>query len=146
MRHTFVLHRTLHLTITITYCSYIYNEVLSCIFKINTKKIETQLILVITGKFQTLQRKILSLSTLSLFESETILSWKIFSEKKKLLLWIYACRLSSHLWFNGRWKSPVAGLNWNPCSPPPSPPYTLLTSPSPPQFSKREHEYIEQTE
>ena len=31
-------------------------------------------------------------------------------------------------------------------APPSPPPYTLLTSPSPPQFSKREHEYIEQTE
>ena len=56
------------------YCSYIYNEVLSYIFKINTKKTETQLILVITEKFQMLQRKIFSLSNLSLFESETILS------------------------------------------------------------------------
>ena len=38
MRHTFILYYTLHLTITITYCSYIYNKVLSCIFKINKKK------------------------------------------------------------------------------------------------------------
>ena len=36
---THILYCTLHLAITITYCSYIYNEILSCIFKINTKKI-----------------------------------------------------------------------------------------------------------
>ena len=30
--------------------------------------------------------------------------------------------------------------------PPPLPPHTLSTSPSPPQFSKREYEYIEQIE
>ena len=54
-----------------------------------------------------LQRKILSLSNLS---------WKIISERKnKKLLWIYARQLLSHLWFNGRQKSPAAGLNWNPC-------------------------------
>ena len=41
-----------------------------------------------------LQRKILSLSNLSLFESETIFSRKIISERKaKLLLWIYDRRL-----------------------------------------------------
>ena len=41
-----------------------------------------------------LQRKILSLSNLSLFESETIFWRKIISERKaKLLLWIYARRL-----------------------------------------------------
>ena len=63
-----------------------------------------------------LQRKILSLSNLSLFESESIFSWKIISERKnKILLWIYARQLSSQLWFNGQQKSPVAGLNWNPC-------------------------------
>ena len=61
-----------------------------------------------------LQRKILSLSNTSLFESETIFSWKIISQRKKLLLWIYVRWPSSHLWFNGRRKSPVAGLNWNP--------------------------------
>ena len=33
-----------------------------------------------------LQRKILSLSNLSLFESETIFSWKIISEKKIIVL------------------------------------------------------------
>ena len=59
-----------------------------------------------------LQRKILSLSNLSLFESESIFSWKIISERKnKILLWIYARQLSSQLWFNGQQKSPVAGLN-----------------------------------
>ena len=35
-------------------------------------------------------------------------------KKNKLLLWIYVGRLSDHLWFNGRQKFPVAGLNWNP--------------------------------
>ena len=34
---TFILYCTLHFTITITYCSYIYNEVLSCIFKYKKK-------------------------------------------------------------------------------------------------------------
>ena len=33
-----------------------------------------------------LQRKILSLSNLSLFESETIFSWKIISEKKYIVV------------------------------------------------------------
>ena len=32
-------------------------------------------------------------------------------EKNKLLLWIYARRFSSHLWFNGQQKLPVASLN-----------------------------------
>ena len=45
------------------------------------------------------RRKTLSLSNLSLFESETIFSQKINSEKNKLL-WIY-----------GRQKSAVASLN-----------------------------------
>ena len=102
-QHTFLLYCTLHLTITIT-----------CIFKINTKKIETQLIPVITEKSQMLQRKILSLSNLWLFESETIFSQKIISEQKNKLLWIYAQQLSGHLWFNGRWKLLVASLKWNP--------------------------------
>ena len=35
-------------------------------------------------------------------------------EKNKLLLWIYAWRLSDHLWFNGWEKSSVAGLNETP--------------------------------
>ena len=39
--HAFILYCTLHLAITITYCAYVYNEVLSCIFEINKKKIET---------------------------------------------------------------------------------------------------------
>ena len=38
---------------------------------------------------------------------------KLFQKEKNKLLWIYARWLSSHLWFNGRWKLPVAGLNWN---------------------------------
>ena len=42
---------------------------------------------------------------------------KLFQkEKNKLLLWIYARWLSSHLWFNGRRKSSVAVLSWNPCT------------------------------
>ena len=101
-RHTFVLHCTLHLAVTVT-----------CIFKINTKKIETQLIPVIMEKCQMLRRKMLSLANLSLLESETIFSRKIISEKK-LLLCIYAQRLSGHSWFNGWRKSLVTGLNWNP--------------------------------
>ena len=40
---------------------------------------------------------------------------KLFQkEKNKSLLWIYAWRLSGHLWFNARQKSLVAGLKWNP--------------------------------
>ena len=35
----------------------------------------------------------------------------IIQKEKKILLWIYARRLSSHLCFNGRRKSLVAGLN-----------------------------------
>ena len=73
VRDTHSYYITLHLAITITYCSYIYNEVLSSISKINTKKIET-INSCIMEKCQMLQRKILSLSNLSLFESETILS------------------------------------------------------------------------
>ena len=38
MWYTFILYQTLHLPITITYCCYIYNEVLSSICKINMKK------------------------------------------------------------------------------------------------------------
>ena len=73
------IHIILHSYYTnIAYCLYIYNEVLSCICKINMKKIET--ILVITEKCQMLQRKILSFSNLSLFESETIFSRKIISK------------------------------------------------------------------
>ena len=114
MRHIFILHCNLHLAITVIYPWYIYNAVLSWIFKVNTKKIEKWLIF-ITKKCQMLQRKILSLSNLSLFESETIFSRKIISERKaKLLLWIYAWRLSGHLWFNNRRNLPVVGLNWNP--------------------------------
>ena len=41
---------------------------------------------------------------------------KLFQkEKNKLLLRISARQLSGYLWFNGRRKSPVAGLNRNPC-------------------------------
>ena len=68
-------------------------------------------------KCQMLQRKILSLSNLSLFESETIFPRKIISERKtKLLLWIYVWQLSGYLWFNGRGKWPVASLNRDPCT------------------------------
>ena len=113
MQHTFIWHCTLHLAITIIYPWYIYNAVLSWIFKVNTKKIEK--LIFIMKKCQMSQRKILSLSNLSLFESETIFSRKIISERKaKLLLWIYAWWLSGHLWFNNQRKSPVIGLNWNP--------------------------------
>ena len=39
---------------------------------------------------------------------------KLFQkEKNKVLLWIYVRHFSSILWFNGRWKLPVASLNWN---------------------------------
>ena len=60
-----------------------------------------------------LQRKILSLSNVSLFESvKPSFHEKLFQkEKNKLLLWIYARQLSSHMWFNSRRKSLVAGLN-----------------------------------
>ena len=37
---------------------------------------------------------------------------KLFQkEKNKLLLWISAQQLSSHLWFYGQQKLPVTGLN-----------------------------------
>ena len=36
----FILYCSLHFAVTIMYCSCIYNEVLSCIFKKNTKKTE----------------------------------------------------------------------------------------------------------
>ena len=75
------IYCTLHLAVTITYCSYIYSKVLSCIFKINRKN--RNVIFVITEKCQILQSKILSLSNLSLFESETIFSKKIFHQEKK---------------------------------------------------------------
>ena len=61
-----------------------------------------------------LSKKILSISNLSLFESETIFSRRIISEKKKLLLGIYAWRLSGHLSFNGQQKSSVARLTETP--------------------------------
>ena len=47
-----------------------------------------------------LWRKILSLLNLSLFESETIFSRKIISERKNKFLWIYARQLSGHLWLD----------------------------------------------
>ena len=50
---------------------------------LNMKKTETLMILVTTEKCQILRRKILSLSNLSLFESETIFSQKIISKRKK---------------------------------------------------------------
>ena len=56
-----------------------------------------------------LRRKIL-LSNLSLFESETIFSRKIVSERKKIFLWIYAQRISCNLWFHDQRKLLVAGL------------------------------------
>ena len=56
-----------------------------------------------------LQKKVLLLSNLSLF----VLSFdeKLFQKEKKILLWVYARRLSDHLWFSCRRNSPVAGLN-----------------------------------
>ena len=62
-------------------------------------------------KCQMLLRKMLSLANLPMFESETIFSRKIISEKNKLLLWIYARQLSGQLWFNGGQKSLAASLN-----------------------------------
>ena len=52
-----------------------------------------------------LQRKILSLSNISLFESvKPSFHEKLFQkEENRLLLWICARQLSSHLWFNG-WR------------------------------------------
>ena len=60
-----------------------------------------------------LQRKILQLSNLSLFETETIFSQKnkLRKKKSKLLLWICARQLSGHLWFNGSQKLLVTSLN-----------------------------------
>ena len=60
-----------------------------------------------------LQRKILQLSNLSLFETETIFSQKnkLRKKKNKLLLWICARQLSGHLWFNGSQKLLVTSLN-----------------------------------
>ena len=68
------------------------------------------------GECQMLQRKILSLSNLSFFENEPSFHENTISERKNELLWIYAWWLSGHLCFNGRQKSPVASLNWNPWS------------------------------
>ena len=43
---------------------------------------------------------------------KTSLYQKLFqTEKNKLLLWIYAQRLSGHLWSNGQWKSRVTSPN-----------------------------------
>ena len=61
-------------------------------------------------KCQMLLRKMLSLANLPMFESETIFSRKIISEKNKFL-WIYARQLSGQLWFNGQQKLLVASLN-----------------------------------
>ena len=55
-----------------------------------------------------LRRKVVSLSNLSLFKSETIISRKIISERK--ICHCDAPGLSDHLWFNGQQKSLVAGL------------------------------------
>ena len=108
------IYCTLHLAVTITYCSYIYSKVLSCIFKINRKN--RNVIFVITEKCQILQSKILSLSNLSLFESETIFSTTTISEGKKWIIVMDLCPATfKSLWFNGWRKSAVASLNWNPC-------------------------------
>ena len=64
------------------------------------------------------RRKILSLSNLSLSESETIyLFTKNISERKKInfCYTFMPGDFHVHLWFDGRWKSPFAGLNWNLC-------------------------------
>ena len=85
---TFILYCTLHFTITITYCSYIYNEVLSCIFKYK-KKIET-------------------INSCYYGEMPNV------TKKNHIII----KSISGHLWFNGRQKSLVTGLNWNPCQSP----------------------------
>ena len=99
---------TLHLTKTITYCSYIYNKVLSYIFKINMKKKLKHLIPFIMEKCSMLWRKILSLSNLSLFESETIFSWKINSERKKWIIVMDLC-LATFRSFVVQWSAKIAG-------------------------------------
>ena len=81
--NTFILYCTLHVAITIMYCSYIYNEVLSCIFKINTRKMET--IHVIMEKCQmsslSLSKKILS-NLLMVWKWNHLFHEKLFQKEK----------------------------------------------------------------
>ena len=105
-RHTFTLYCTLHLTITIMYCSYIYNEVLSCIFKLNMKKYKHNYFFFYMEKCQLLRRKILSLSNISLFESETIFSRKVISDKKVIVMALCPATFRS---FMVQWLAKIAG-------------------------------------
>ena len=116
MRHTFILYPTLHLAIFITYCSYIYNEVLSGIFKINTKKNRNVINSYYYGEMPNVNKeKSYHYQIYHCLKVKPFFHEKLSQkEKNKLLLWIYVRWPSSHLWFNGWRKSPVAGLNWNP--------------------------------
>ena len=78
----------------------------------NYEKIETWFIFAITEKCQMLRRKNLIIIKSIIVGKWNHLFMKNYFRKKKLLLWIYARRLSGHLWFNGRQKLPVTGLNW----------------------------------
>ena len=114
------LYCTQHLTITFSYCSYIYKKVLSCIFKIN-KYIKNRNVIpvIIIEKCQMLsyhyQKKSYHYQIYHCLKVKPSFHEKLFQREKNTLLWIYARRLSGHLQFNGRWKSSVVGLNWNPC-------------------------------
>ena len=59
-------------------------------------------------KCQMLQRKILSLSNLSLFESETIFSRKIISERKKQIIAMDLCPATFRS-FAVQWQTNIAG-------------------------------------
>ena len=108
---TLVLHCTLHLAITITYCSYIYNEVLSCISKINMKKIETQFLL-LRRNAKCYEEKSYHYQIYHYLKVKPSFHEISFQKaKSKLLLWIYAWQISGHLWFNVRQKLLVASLN-----------------------------------
>ena len=97
------------------YCSYIFSKVLSCIFKINTKIIETYF-LFLQRNAKCYKEKSYLYQIYHCLKVKPSFHEKLFQkEKNELLLWIYARWLSSHLWFNGHWKSLVAGLNWNAC-------------------------------
>ena len=108
-RHTFTLYCTLHLTITIMYCSYIYNEVLSCIFKLNMKKYKHNYFFLLWRNANCYEEKSYHYQIYHCLKVKPSFHEKLFLTKK-LLLWLYAQQLSGHLWFNGWQKSLVAGL------------------------------------
>ena len=81
------------------YCSYIYNEVLSCIFK---KKNRNVINSCLRRNAKCYEEKSHHYQIYHCLKVKPSFHGKLFQkEKNKLLLWIFARQLSGHLWFNG---------------------------------------------